>query len=42
MFKNDFNTMVDRRVRNLIKEGREVIVVGDLVRPCVPVHPISY
>lgn len=31
-FKNDFNAMVDRRVRNLIKAGREVIVVGDLVR----------
>ncbi|GAA6023706.1 hypothetical protein JCM11491_005280 [Sporobolomyces phaffii] len=29
-FKNEFNLMVDRRVRNLIKEGREVIVVGDL------------
>ncbi|GAA5960042.1 hypothetical protein JCM8115_004508 [Rhodotorula mucilaginosa] len=30
VFKNQFNTMVDRRVRNLIKAGREVIVVGDL------------
>ncbi|BGP28557.1 Class II abasic (AP) endonuclease [Rhodotorula toruloides] len=30
VFKNNFNTLVDRRVRNLIKLGREVIVVGDL------------
>ncbi|GAA5981183.1 hypothetical protein JCM10908_004011 [Rhodotorula pacifica] len=30
VFKNHFNAMVDRRVRNLIKAGREVIVVGDL------------
>ncbi|KAM0755519.1 DNase I-like protein [Meredithblackwellia eburnea MCA 4105] len=30
VFKNNFNRMVDRRVRNLIKLGREVIVVGDL------------
>lgn len=32
VFKNEFNAMVDRRVRNLIAKGREVIVVGDLVR----------
>lgn len=31
-FKDDFNTLVDARVRNLIKQGRQVIVVGDLVR----------
>lgn len=31
VFKNNFNAMVDRRVRGLIKQGREVIVVGDLV-----------
>lgn len=31
VFKNYFNALVDRRVRNLIKSGREVIVVGDLV-----------
>ncbi|GAA5909194.1 hypothetical protein JCM6882_003762 [Rhodosporidiobolus microsporus] len=30
VFKNNFNTMVDRRVRGLIKAGRQVIVVGDL------------
>jgi single-stranded DNA-binding protein len=30
-FKNDFNKLVDARVRNLVKQGREVIVVGDLV-----------
>ncbi|GAA5823223.1 hypothetical protein JCM5353_005124 [Sporobolomyces roseus] len=30
IFKNSFNAMVDRRVRGLIKQGREVIVVGDL------------
>ncbi|GAA5957455.1 hypothetical protein JCM3765_001147 [Sporobolomyces pararoseus] len=30
VFKNQFNSLVDRRVRNLIKAGREVIVVGDL------------
>ncbi|BGP36335.1 Class II abasic (AP) endonuclease [Rhodotorula kratochvilovae] len=30
VFKNNFNTMVDRRVRGLIRAGREVIVVGDL------------
>ncbi|GAA5899457.1 DNA-(apurinic or apyrimidinic site) lyase APN2 [Sporobolomyces salmoneus] len=30
VFKNEFNSMVDRRVRNLIREGREVIVLGDL------------
>ncbi|KAI5480025.1 AP endonuclease 2 [Pseudohyphozyma bogoriensis] len=30
VFKNNFNDMVDRRVRALIKAGREVIVVGDL------------
>ncbi|GAA5877263.1 hypothetical protein JCM16303_006220 [Sporobolomyces ruberrimus] len=30
VFKNEFNAMVDRRVRNLIAKGREVIVVGDL------------
>ncbi|BGP52696.1 hypothetical protein JCM8202_004777 [Rhodotorula sphaerocarpa] len=30
VFKNHFNAMVDRRVRNLIKAGRQVIVVGDL------------
>ncbi|GAA5972632.1 hypothetical protein JCM11641_002946 [Rhodosporidiobolus odoratus] len=30
VFKNNFNTMVDKRVRGLIKAGREVIVVGDL------------
>lgn len=30
VFKNEFNALVDRRVRNLIKEGRQVIVVGDL------------
>lgn len=34
-FKNDFNKMVDARVRALINKGREVIVVGDLVsRQC--------
>ncbi|GAA5866472.1 hypothetical protein JCM1840_001328 [Sporobolomyces johnsonii] len=30
VFKNNFNKMVDKRVRGLIKAGREVIVVGDL------------
>ncbi|GAA5850799.1 hypothetical protein JCM5353_001886 [Sporobolomyces roseus] len=30
IFKSSFNAMVDRRVRGLIKEGREVTVVGDL------------
>ncbi len=30
-FKNDFNKMIDARVRNLVNQGREVIVVGDLV-----------
>ncbi|GAA6058522.1 hypothetical protein JCM10212_006961 [Sporobolomyces blumeae] len=30
VFKNAFNNMVDRRVRNLIKAGRQVVVVGDL------------
>lgn len=30
-FKNDFNKLVDARVRNLVEQGREVIVVGDLV-----------
>ncbi|GAA5922733.1 DNA-(apurinic or apyrimidinic site) lyase APN2 [Sporobolomyces koalae] len=30
VFKNAFNKMVDARVKNLIKQGREVIVVGDL------------
>ncbi|BGP12455.1 hypothetical protein JCM10213_006979 [Rhodosporidiobolus nylandii] len=30
VFKNNFNTLVDRRVRGLIKAGRQVIVVGDL------------
>ncbi|GAA5873150.1 hypothetical protein JCM3774_000065 [Rhodotorula dairenensis] len=30
VFKNNFNAMVDQRVRNLIKAGREVIVLGDL------------
>ncbi|GAA6055549.1 hypothetical protein JCM3770_006781 [Rhodotorula araucariae] len=30
LFKNNFNTMVDRRVRGLVRAGREVIVVGDL------------
>ncbi|GAA5856268.1 hypothetical protein JCM8547_000845 [Rhodosporidiobolus lusitaniae] len=30
IFKNNFNTMVDKRVRGLIEAGREVIVVGDL------------
>lgn len=30
VFKNYFNSLVDRRVRNLIKAGRHVIVVGDL------------
>ncbi|KAL8286620.1 hypothetical protein RQP46_004148 [Phenoliferia psychrophenolica] len=30
VFKNNFNAMVDRRVRSLIKAGRQVIVVGDL------------
>ena len=30
-FKNNFNKMVDARVRKLVQEGREVIVVGDLV-----------
>ncbi|SCV68387.1 BQ2448_508 [Microbotryum intermedium] len=29
-FKNDFNVLIDTRVRNLIQLGREVIVVGDL------------
>ncbi|KAK4701301.1 AP endonuclease 2, partial [Phenoliferia sp. Uapishka_3] len=31
VFKNYFNAMVDARVRSLIKAGREVIVVGDLL-----------
>ncbi|GAA5828152.1 hypothetical protein JCM11251_002613 [Rhodosporidiobolus azoricus] len=30
VFKNNFNTMVDKRVRGLIRAGRQVIVVGDL------------
>ncbi|GJN92091.1 hypothetical protein Rhopal_005120-T1 [Rhodotorula paludigena] len=30
VYKNNFNTMVDRRVRGLIRAGRQVIVVGDL------------
>ena len=30
IFKNYFNLLVDQRARNLIKAGREVIVVGDL------------
>ncbi|GAA6038643.1 hypothetical protein JCM8097_009462 [Rhodosporidiobolus ruineniae] len=29
-FKNDFDNMLDQRVRNLIAAGREVIIVGDL------------
>ena len=32
IFKNYFNQMVDKRVRGLIRAGREVMVVGDLVR----------
>lgn len=39
VFKNNFNTLVDRRVRNLIKLGREVIVVGDLVSPVSAIQP---
>lgn len=35
-FKLNFNKMVDRRVRGLIRAGRQVIVVGDLVRPLPP------
>lgn len=30
-FKNNFNKMVDQRTRELIKLGRQVIVLGDLV-----------
>jgi len=38
IFKNSFNAMVDRRVRGLIKQGREVIVVGDLVSSKFAIH----
>lgn len=35
-FKDDFNRLVDARVRALVMQGREVIVVGDLVSPPLP------
>lgn len=35
--KGDFEKMLDARIKNLIENGREVMVVGDLVRLIMPV-----